>query len=149
MIDRDDLLAVMKRYQQTQPEGVKQVNAQLELFSADCVFISFPVASVVGHVQPRMLCGHEALRDAFVAYNQFIEAQDAVDITYIDAYADTRADGRGGICGFTLLINVVNGEKRSMAMNQAQFHVAADGLVCRMMNWQANSTLPIQNAVMV
>ena len=101
MIDRDQLLAVLDRYQQRQPGGVKQVDAQLSLFDPDCVFISFPVASDVGQVAPRLIGGREALRNAFVAYDEFIKVQQAVDITYVDAYADARDDGRGGVCGFT------------------------------------------------
>jgi len=148
MINREQLMNVMKRYQDTQPRGVKDVGAQIELFSPDCVFVSFPVASVVGSVEPRLLHGRAALRDAFVAYNDFIMKQPFVDITYVDPYADVSQDGRSGICGFTLVIDVVNESTQSVAMNQAQFHVGADGLICRLMNWQASSTSSIREALL-
>ena len=148
MIDSNYLMNVMKRYQDTQPRGVKDVNAQIELFSLDCVFVSFPVASVVGSVEPRLLRGREALHDAFVAYNHFILKQPFVDISYVDTYAVASQDGRSGICGFTLVIDMGDERIQSMAMNQAQFHVRTDGLICRLMNWQASSTLPIRDAVL-
>ncbi len=81
------------------------MNAQLELFSADGVFINSPVDSVVGHVQPRLLFRREVWREAVVAYHQVIESQHAVDINHIDAYADTRASG--------LICPMVNWQARS------------------------------------
>jgi len=148
MIDSNYLMNVMKRYQDTQPRGVKDVGAQIELFSPDCVFVSFPVASVVGSVEPRLLHGRAALRDAFVAYNDFIMKQPFVGITYVDTYADVSQDGRSGICGFTLVIDTGDERMQSMAINQAQFHVRTDGLIYRMMNWQASSTPSIRDAVL-
>lgn len=147
MIDRDCLLNVLRRYQDTQPGGIKHVDEQIELFRHDCIFISFPVISVVGSVEPRLMHGRGALYDAFQSYNDYMRQQDSVSITYVDAYADVQNDGLAGICGFTLIIHVLSGAKRSMALNQAQFHVGADGLIRRMMNWQAMSTAQIQDAV--
>jgi hypothetical protein len=148
LIDRRVLVAILKRYEETQPEGVKQVDAQIALFSDQCVFVSFPVATVVGSAEARLLHGRQAICDAFQAYNDFIAQQEVVTISYLDAYADARADGLGGVCGFTLLIEVQNGEQRSMATNQAQFHVDAQGLVYRMMNWQASSTAQIRHVLL-
>lgn len=147
MIDRACLLNVIDRYQQTQPDGVKCVDEQIRLFSQDCVFISFPVVSVVGSAEPRLLRGQAAIHEAFVAYNQFIASQDSVAIRYQDAYADPLPDGLGGVCGFTLLIDVVNEGKAALAINHAQFHVDQNGLIVRMMNWQATGTVEILQAM--
>lgn len=147
-ITRDQLISVLRRYRDTQRSGIKQIDEQIKLFREDCIFISFPVASVVGSAEPRLLHGRQALYEAFVAYNDYIMGQTSVTIKYVDAYAHPEDDGSGGTCGFTLLIEIINGQQTSLAMNQAQFHVDAAGLVHRMMNWQAHSTASIQATAM-
>ena len=142
------LLAVAKRYQDTQPDGVKQIQAQLALFTRDTVFVSFPVAQVVGSHEPRLLVGREALRQAFLDYNAFIGGVQSLTMTYHDVYAHQPAETEIGTCGFTLLINMQRDNQVSSALNHLQLHVNEQGLICRSMNWQASMTGQSSHAIM-
>jgi len=144
MITTELLQQVITRYQQTQPGGIKLVDEQLAIFSPDCVFISFPVASVVGSTEARVLRGHKAMREAFVNYNEFIRGYESVLMTYADAYTQVSNDARTGICGFTLKIHTTKKapeqglDQHSYALNHLQLQVDESGLVIKSLNWQAS-----------
>jgi len=141
----EQLLAVARCYQDTQPNGIKEVEQQLALFAEDTVFISFPIAQVVGSNEPRLLMGKAALREAFLSYNVFAKQAQSLAMTYHHAYAYVDPETNKGVCGFTLLIQMREDEKLSVAMNHLQLHVNEDNLIDRSVNWQAQATPEIVN----
>lgn len=135
IMTRDVIADALKYYQDSQPNGFKDIDKQLKLYTEDSIFISFPVAGVVGNSGARVMNGVEEIKTAFDEYNQFIKDIDNFTIEYLHPMIDEH-DLKGS---FIMKITHASDGIKSTFLNYLQMHFNQDMKVTFSLNWQANA----------
>jgi hypothetical protein len=131
---RESIKAVIKHYQDCQLSGIKDVERQMEIYSDDSRFIVFPVASVVGMSEPRVLEGKQAIRELMEHYNKLAIACESVSIHNRELMIDPEAL-RGS---FVMEITMTSDGESQHYLNYLQMQLSSDMQVVSSLNWQAD-----------
>lgn len=133
MTTREDLLAIIQFYKETQPFGHKEVEKQITIFSDHILWLGF--------ADPRVLPGNHiqtandktALLTLFHQYNEKIKDLKQVNIDYLNEFADETQS----ICGFTMLIEFIKDEQiqPTTFFNTVHFHVDQHQKITKAFNW--------------
>ena len=133
---RNRIQAILKHYQDSQPNGIKIVERQLEIYSEESLFFIFPASGVIGSAEPIILEGKQDIRRLFEQYNAHAETFDSVNILYMHQIIDPEAL-KGS---FVMHITMTKGGKSHQYCNSLQMHFNKDFEVILSINWQADIT---------
>tara|TARA_R110000868_G_scaffold411611_1_gene705894 strand:- start:1655 stop:2098 length:444 start_codon:yes stop_codon:yes gene_type:complete len=132
---RDAIAAALKYYQDSQPNGLKDIDKQLKLYTEDSIFVSFPVAGVVGKNDARVMKGIKEIKIAFDEYNHFIKDIENFTIEYLHTMIDEH-NLKGS---FVMKITHTTNKIKSIFLNYLQMQFNHDMKVTFSLNWQANA----------
>ncbi len=129
---REKINACIKHYQDAQVNGTKDVEKQVQIYTDDSVFISFPVPGVVGLSKVRILQGKHEIYKAFEEYNSFIKNFDEISIVNKNLMIDSET-GRGG---FVMEITTKREGEIKTYLNCLQMQFNSEMKVIQSLNWQ-------------
>ncbi|MCL9683374.1 hypothetical protein [Legionella maioricensis] len=129
---REKIYSCIKHYQDAQINGKKDVDKQIQIYTDDSVFISFPVPGVVGLSKVRVLQGKKEIYQAFAEYNNFIKAFDEISIVNKNLMIDSTTL-RGG---FVMEITTNRAGEIKTYLNCLQMQFNSEMKVVQSLNWQ-------------
>lgn len=133
---RQKIANVVAHYQSCQTSGIKDIDKQLEIFTEDCVLMSFSSAALVGKSGMTIFKGKEEIRKCFDSYNKQMRTPSNVKIENFDLVIDEE----NLRCNFNMLIHVKVDPKHPVVFfNTLQFHLNEELKIFKAYNWQGNA----------
>lgn len=134
--NRAHIQEVLKHYQESQLNGIKNIDRQMEIYKKESQFIVFPAAGVVGISDPRIFNGKQAIRQLFEQYNALAKTFDSVKIVNKHQMIDPET-----LTGsFVMEITMTKANVSHHYFNYLQMQLNRDMQVILSLNWQADIT---------
>lgn len=133
---RQQIADVILHYQNSQATGLKDIESQLQIFTDNCIFMSFAASELAGKAGIHSYRNKDELRESLKEYNDHIQNPNNVDIEYFD----TIIDEENMRASFNLLFQVTTDPSQPKEFfNTIQFYLNKDLKVFKAYNWQGDA----------